>query len=193
MCTIWFEFALFFLLFLPYTDLGLNFTTEPKLTAKTSWKIVFLTNQLFDLIAAPHKHQSQHKEGAFWSMVSHAKFNEYNRRVWVTSSHSYFCADWNTANQILFIAHKNLTFFFLIEMKLTFFKLNVSFQAEDDKNYNWPGYSDHQPPALLCSFFSFWPLFFSSHMPSLQGCLIPRRPTFLPLTVILLTWKYLLW
>lgn len=52
-------------------------------------------------------------------------------------------------------------------------KLNVRFQAED-KTCQWPGYRDHQPPALAC--FVFPVNLYSLSVPSQQGCFIPRRP-----------------
>lgn len=56
-----------------HLDLEVHLIIDPKLTARASVK--FLTTQLFDLIAKPHKHHSQHKKGAFWITVSHAKFS----------------------------------------------------------------------------------------------------------------------
>lgn len=117
-------------------------------------------------------------------MVSHAKFSEYNRGIWLTLSVSYFCTGLEHC-QILFTAHKSLH---LNKDEIAVLKLNASFQTEAVS----VGDSDHQ--LLVHLFIVYFLLAFIPCVPSLQGCLILRRPSFLPLTVLLLLiWNYFLW
>lgn len=97
-----------------------------------------------------------------------------------------FVQTWNIA-KYFFTAHKSL-FFFLNKDEIAVLKLNASFQTEAVS----VGDSDHQ--LLVHLFIAYFLLAFVPCVPSLQGCLNPRRPTFLPLTVLLLLiWNYFLW
>lgn len=99
-----------------------------------------------------------------------------------------FVQTWNIA-KYFFTAHKSLLFFFFLNKdEIAVLKLNASFQTEAVS----VGDSDHQ--LLVHLFIAYFLLAFVPCVPSLQGCLNPRRPTFLPLTVLLLLiWNYFLW